>query len=210
MAVYTSVHETVAKDFFGAGSVSAIRMKVAGSVLAGAGSFIGAYYSYLDAEAADRQQELAADILLSTKAFVTASAGGAQFLTALAYSSPIIERSLGRNSLTLGLRGMKAGLEAAAATEGGAVVASQAMKRLGVWILRLGGWQVALALLVIEVLIWVISPNDLEKWCMNNAFGTNAGHGKGERTFGGEPYSTPREQKQAFDKAIGSVTLRVR
>jgi len=84
------------------------------------------------------------------------------------------------------------------------------MKRLGVWILRLGGWQVALALLVIEVLIWAISPNDLEKWCMNNAFGTNAGLRKGERTFGGEPYSTPREQKQAFDKAIGSVTLRVR
>ncbi|HGM5882977.1 TPA: T6SS effector BTH_I2691 family protein [Stenotrophomonas maltophilia] len=209
LAVYTSVHETVAKDFFGAGSVSAIRMKVAGSVLAGAGSFIGAYYSYLDAEAADRQQELAADILLSTKAFVTASAGGAQFLTALAYSSPIIERSLGRNSLTLGLRGMKAGLEAAAATEGGSVVASQAMKRLGVWILRLGGWQVALALLVIEVLIWVISPNDLEKWCINNAFGKNSGRGKGERTFGGKPYLTPREQRQAFDKAIGSVTLRV-
>jgi len=210
VAVYTSVHETVAKEFFGEGSVSAIRMKAAGSVLAGAGSFIGAYYSYLDAEAADRQQELAADILLSTKAFVTASAGGAQFLTALAYSSPIIERSLGRNSLTLGLRGMKAGLEAAAATEGGSVVASLAMKRLGVWILRLGGWQVTLALLVIEVLIWVISPNDLEKWCLNNAFGTNSGRGKGERTFGGKPYSTPREQKQAFDKAIGSVTLRVR
>ncbi|KAG1317261.1 hypothetical protein G6F63_015745 [Rhizopus arrhizus] len=119
VAVYTGVHEAVAKEFFGAGSASAIRMKVAGSVMAGAGSFIGVYYSCLDAEAADRQQELAADILLSTKAFVTAAAGGAQFLTALAYSSPVIERSLGRNSVTLGLRGLKAGLEAAAATEGG-------------------------------------------------------------------------------------------
>lgn len=119
VAVYTGVHEAVAKELFGEGSASAIRMKVAGSVMAGAGSFIGVYYSCLDAEAADRQQELAADILLSTKAFVTAAAGGAQFLTALAYSSPVIERSLGRNSVTLGLRGLKAGLEAAAATEGG-------------------------------------------------------------------------------------------
>ncbi len=209
LAVYTSVHETVAKEFFGAGSVSAIRMKAAGSVLAGAGSFIGFYYSYTDANEARKQQNLDLAVLLGIKAFVAWVTGGAQFLTALAYSSPVIERRLGRNSLTLGLRGMKAGLEAAAATEGGTVVASQAMKRLGVWILRLGGWQVALALLVIEVLIWVISPNDLEKWCMNNAFGTNAGHGKSERTFGGKPYSTPREQKQAFDKAIGSVTLRV-
>ena len=132
VAVYTGVHETVAKEFFGAGSASAIRMKVAGSVMAGAGSFIGVYYSCLDAEAADRQQELAADILLNTKAFVTAAVGGAQFLTALAYSSPVIERSLGRNSVTLGLRGLKAGPEAAAATEGGSVVASQAMKRRGV------------------------------------------------------------------------------
>ncbi len=209
LAVYTSVHETVAKEFFGEGSVSAIRMKAAGSVLAGAGSFIGFYYSYTDANEARKQKNLDLAVLLGIKAFVTSVTGGAQFLTALAYSSPVIERRLGRNSLTLGLRGMKAGLEAAAATEGGTVVASQAMKRLGVWILRLGGWQVALALLVIEVLIWVISPNDLEKWCMNNAFGTNAGHGKGERTFGGKPYSAPREQKQAFDKAIGSVTLRV-
>ncbi|AWH54730.1 hypothetical protein C1924_16855 [Stenotrophomonas sp. ESTM1D_MKCIP4_1] len=210
VVVYTSVHETVAKEFFGVGSTSAMRMKAAGSVMAGAGSFIGAYYSYSDAQDAREQQEIAVSVLLNIKAFVTFNGGGAQFLTALAYSSPVIERSLGRNSLTLALRGVRAGLEAAAATEGGSVVASQAMKRLGVWILRLSGWQVALALLVIEVLIWAISPNDLEKWCMNNAFGRNAARGKGERIFGGNPYSTTREQKLAFDQAIGSVTLRAR
>ncbi|HFF3760630.1 T6SS effector BTH_I2691 family protein [Stenotrophomonas forensis] len=208
LAVYTSVHETVAKEFFGEGSVSAIRMKVAGSVLAGAGSFIGFYYSHSDAKAAGRQQQTAAEILLHIKSFVTAAAGGAQFLTALAYSAPVIERRLGRNSLTLGLRGLRAGIEAAAATEGGGVVASQAMKRLGVWILRLGGWEVTLAVLVIEALIWAVSPNDLERWCMNNPFGRKAEREKGVRIFSGQPYTAAREQKLAFDQAIGSVSLR--
>ncbi|WP_312736538.1 hypothetical protein [Stenotrophomonas sp.] len=32
------------------------------------------------------------------------------------------------------------------------------MKRIGVWILRLSGWEVALILLAIEALIWAISP----------------------------------------------------
>lgn len=83
------------------------------------------------------------------------------------------------------------------------------MKRLGVWILRLGGWEVTLVLLIIEALVWAVSPNDLEKWCMNNAFGKSAERGKAERALVGKTYSTTREQMLAFDQAIGSVTLRV-
>jgi len=208
VAVYTGVHETVAKEFFGAGSASAIRMKAAGSVMAGAGSSIGAYYSLSDAKVAYERADYASLVLLNIKGYVAAVVGGAQFLTALAYSAPVVERAIGRNSLTLGLRGLKAGLEAAAAMEGERMVASQAMKRIGVWILRLSGWEVALALLVIEALIWAVSPNDLEKWCMNNPFGRNLESATGERLFAGKRYSTAQDQKSAFDKAIGSVSLR--
>ncbi|MDG9990204.1 MULTISPECIES: hypothetical protein [Stenotrophomonas] len=67
LAVYASVHETVAKEFFGASSVSAIRMKVAGSVLAGAGSFIGAAYSFADATVALERKSYATYVLLNIR-----------------------------------------------------------------------------------------------------------------------------------------------
>ena len=202
VAVYTSVHETVAKEFFGAGSVSAIRMKVAGSVMAGAGSSIWALYSLADALSSFRNGKYALSTVLLVKGGTVGISGSAQFLTALAYSSPVIERTLGKNALTLGLRGLQAGLEIAAGREGGSIVASQAMRRVGVWILRLSGWELALALLVIEVLIWAISPNELEKWCASNSFGKSGGK------RGSSFYATAREQRLAFEKALGSVSMR--
>ncbi|MEV5456537.1 T6SS effector BTH_I2691 family protein, partial [Streptomyces sp. NPDC052535] len=207
LAVYTSVHETVAREFYGAGSVSAIRMKVAGSVLAGAGSFIGAAYSLSDAEQAYAYPNKMALVAHLAKALTLATVGSSQFLTALAYSSPVIERSIGRNSLTLALRGLRAGLEAAA-TEGGNVIASQAMKRVGVWMLRLAGWEVALVLLGIEIFVWAISPNDLEAWCMTNAFGKKGNKALGGNLLSSKSYVTSLEQQLAFEKAIGSVSVR--
>jgi len=129
-------------------------MKAAGSLLAGAGSFIGAAYSFADATVALERKSYATYVLLNIRGATGGAVGSAQFMTALAYSAPVIERTLGRNSLSLGLRGLRAGLEAAAAVDGAGVVASQAMKRVGVWVLRLSGWQVGLALLATEVLIW--------------------------------------------------------
>ncbi|WP_313053579.1 T6SS effector BTH_I2691 family protein [Stenotrophomonas cyclobalanopsidis] len=210
LAVYTSVHETVAKEFFGAGSVSAIRMKAAGSVLAGAGSFIGAAYSFADATVALERKSYATYVLLNIRGATGGAVGSAQFLTALAYSAPVIERTLGRNSLSLGLRGLRAGLEAAAAVDGAEVVASQAMKRVGVWVLRLSGWQVGLALLATEVLIWALSPNDLEKRARSSAFGRNSHGGIGKGNSNEKRFTTAEDQQIAFYKAIGSVSVRPR
>lgn len=210
VAVYTGVHEAVAKEFFGAGSASAIRMKVAGSVMAGAGSFIGAYYSFADAKTELERKSYAAYVLLNIRGATAVAIGASQFLTALAYSAPVIERSTGRNSLSLGLRGLRAGLEAAAAVDGAEVVASQAMKRIGLWMLRLGGWQVGLAVLATEVLIWALSPNDLEKWCMSSAFGKRSAGMEPKGLSGGKHYATAQDQQVAFDKAIGSVSVRSR
>ncbi len=208
VAVYTGVHEAVAKEFFGVGSASAIRMKVAGSVMAGAGSFIGAYYSLSDFKdrLEDERHWTAAALLM--KAALTSAIGTANFLTALAYSSPVVERHLGRNSLSLGLRGLRAGLEAAAAKEGEFALSSQAMKRLGSWILRLSGWEIALALIVIEVMVWAISPSDLEKWCESNVFGRGASKVLGTGSGSRNRQVAVLKQKDAFDKAIGKVAAR--
>lgn len=210
VAVYAGVHEAVAKEFFDAGSASAIRMKVAGSVMAGAGSFIGASYSFSDANLALERTDYAAYVLLNIRGTMVGAVGGAQFLTALAYTAPVIEQWFGRNSLSLGLRGLRAGLEAAAAVEGAEVVASQAMKRVGVWVLRLSGWQVSLAILAAELLIWALSPNDLEKWCMSSVFGKNSRDVFQRGLHGGKHFATTQEQQVAFDKAIGSVSVRPR
>lgn len=136
--------------------------------------------------------------------------GSAQFLTALAYSAPVIERTFGRNSLSLGLRGLRAGLEAAAAVDGAEVVASQAMKRVGVWVLRLSGWQVGLALPAAEVLIWALSSNDLEKWARSSAFGGNSDGGIGKGNSNEKRFTAAEDQQIAFYKAIGSVSVRSR
>ncbi|ALA83896.1 hypothetical protein VN11_18475 [Stenotrophomonas maltophilia] len=106
----------------------------------------------------------------------------------------------------MGLRGLRAGIEAAAAREGELVLSSQAMKRLGGWILRLGGWEITLALLLIEATVWVISPNDLEKWCESNVFGRAAS--KAPPSASDNLQEAVLKQNDAFDKAIGKVTTR--
>lgn len=89
-------------------------MKVAGSLLAGSGSFIGAYYTLDEANATVRKGSYAHFTALLVKGGMAGATGSAHFLTALAYSSPVLERTVGRNGLTLGLRGLHAGLEVAA------------------------------------------------------------------------------------------------
>ncbi|QRN42546.1 hypothetical protein GDR29_12475 [Xanthomonas oryzae pv. oryzae] len=82
------------------------------------------------------------------------------------------------------------------------------MKRLGLGILRLGGWQVTVALIALDVLVYAIEPDALEKWCESNKFGkTNEGWILG---FGasGPLYKSLKEQDDAFQKAVGEVTVR--
>ncbi|WP_428941078.1 hypothetical protein [Xanthomonas oryzae] len=82
------------------------------------------------------------------------------------------------------------------------------MKRLGMAILRVGGWEVTVALIAIDILIYVIEPDALEKWCESNQFGKVE---KGS-LFGigasAPRYKTLKEQDETFQKAIGEVTVR--
>ncbi|MGS0538893.1 hypothetical protein [Xanthomonas oryzae] len=142
------------------------------------------------------------------KSLAGGAIGTAQFLTALAYSCPVLEKAVGRKGLVIWLDGLKAGLQAAAIKEGEHVLAKASMKRIGVWILRLGGWEVTIALLSIDVLIYLVEPDELEKWCESNRFGKiNEGGWLG---FGASAprYKKLREQDDAFQKAIGQVTVR--
>ncbi|AOS27891.1 hypothetical protein ATY48_13650 [Xanthomonas oryzae pv. oryzae] len=88
------------------------------------------------------------------------------------------------------------------------MLAKASMKRVGTWLLRLGGWEVTVALLAIDVLIYMIQPDALEKWCESNRFGkVDGGLWLG---FGATSphYKTVKEQEDAFHQAIGEVTDR--
>ncbi|PTA71459.1 hypothetical protein C9412_13110 [Stenotrophomonas sp. Nf1] len=82
------------------------------------------------------------------------------------------------------------------------------MKRVCMLILRLSGWEVALGLLIVEFLIWAVSSNDLEKWCMANVFGKKTSDRSRGRRSPDDVYATAQEQQLAFDRAIGSVSIR--
>ncbi|WP_372469672.1 hypothetical protein ABQX27_015475 [Xanthomonas oryzae pv. oryzae] len=105
------------------------------------------------------------------KMFAGVLVGGAQFLTALSYSAPVLEKAIGRKGVVIWLDSLKAGLQAAALKEGEQAIAKASMRRIATGILRLGGWQVTVALIAIDVLIYAIEPDALEKWCESNQFG---------------------------------------
>ena len=207
VAVYTSVAETVNKDFFGTASRSVGRMKAVGGWLGGFATFVGAYYDFGSFAMSKNKHNYGMAVLYFVKGTAGGVVGLSQFLTALAYSAPLVQKTLGRNGLVIFLDGLRNGLQAAVASEAEQVLASDAMKRAGLWIIRISGWELALAITTIQCFVWIISPNELEVWCERNYFG-KISQGK---WFGfGESkshYEKLKEQDEAFSGAIGKVTV---
>ncbi|AVT99502.1 hypothetical protein EBA01_12935 [Xanthomonas oryzae pv. oryzae] len=94
--------------------------------------------------------------------------------------------------------------------QGERILAKQGMKRVGLWMLRLGAWEVTLVLTSIEIFVWVISPDELEKWCESNIFGK--AKTDGFLGFGNtEPlYKSLEKQEDAFQKALGDIGVGVK
>ncbi|AKN93796.1 hypothetical protein ACU13_12965 [Xanthomonas oryzae pv. oryzicola] len=208
VSVYTSMAEKVSKEFFGDASRSMSRMKAIGGWLGGFGTYVGVYYDAGDVRENFNKKNYGMFVISLMKSLAGGAVGVAQFLTALAYSCPVLERAIGRKGLLIWLDGLKAGLQAAAIKDGEHVLAKASMKRIGVWILRLGGWEVTIALLAIDLLVYMIEPDELEKWCERNRFGkTSEGGWLG---FGASAphYKTLKEQDEGFQKAISQVTVR--
>ncbi|UXW02441.1 T6SS effector BTH_I2691 family protein [Xanthomonas oryzae] len=208
VSVYSSMAEKVSKEFFGDASRSVSRMKAIGGWLGGFGTYIGAYYDFGDAVTYWKKEDYQAAVLYGMKTTAGVAVGGAQFLTALVYSAPIIEKALGRRGIVIWLDALKAGLQAATAKEGEDLLAKASMKRLGMAILRVGGWEVTVALIAIDILIYAIKPDALEKWCESNQFG-KVEKGKFFGIGASAPrYKTLKEQDEIFQKAIDEVTVR--
>ncbi|AXQ08561.1 hypothetical protein DXO091_005885 [Xanthomonas oryzae pv. oryzae] len=171
VSVYSSMAEKVSKEFFGDASRSMSRMKAIGGWLGGFGTYVGVYYDFGDFRENLKKENYATSLLLLLKSLTGSAVGTAQFLTALVYSSPVLEKAIGRRGLVIWLDALKAGIQAAAIKEGENVLAKASMRKIGGWLLRLGGWEVAIVLLSIDVLIYLVKPDELEKWCESNRFG---------------------------------------
>jgi hypothetical protein len=88
---------------------------------------------------------------------------------------------------------------AGAAAEEVVVVVSErgALLLLGRAVLFLAGWEVAVVITNIQVLIWYFSDNDLQTWFEKCAFG---------KTPNSPPWG-PGKQHEEFEKALASVGL---
>ncbi|WIX08368.1 T6SS effector BTH_I2691 family protein [Xanthomonas oryzae] len=208
VSVYSSMAEKLSKEFFGDASRSMSRMKAIGGWLGGFGTYVGVFYDAGDTFLKIKEGEYALALMSGLKMFAGVLVGGAQFLTALSYSAPVLEKAIGRKGVVIWLDSLKAGLQAAALKEGEQAIAKASMRRIATGILRLGGWQVTVALIAIDVLIYAIEPDALEKWCESNQFGKiSEGWVMG---FGASSpkYKSLKEQDDAFQKAIGEIVAR--
>ncbi len=147
------------------------------------------------------------------------SAGSANLLTALTSSAPLIERVGGGKVAWLGkvgagIEGAAARAEAlaagkavdvavttamdAAAREAGVVIADRAaLLIIGRAVLFLSGWEVAIAITVIQLLIAYWEDDDVQLWLEKCAFGKSA-----NRT----PWSVGKQHEE-FEKALKAVGL---
>ncbi|PPV04055.1 T6SS effector BTH_I2691 family protein, partial [Xanthomonas bromi] len=208
VSVYSSMAEKLSKEFFGEASRSVAKMKAIGGWLGGFGTYVGVYYDAGDVRENFKKQNYGMFVISLLKSLAGGAVGAAQFLTALAYSSPVLEKAIGRRGLVIWLDGLKAGLQAAAVKEGESVLAKASMKRIGVWILRLGGWEVTIALLAIDLLVYIVEPDELEKWCESNRFGKTSEGGWFGFGASAPHYKTLKEQDEGFQKSISQVTVR--
>ena len=87
------------------------------------------------------------------------------------------------------------------------VVRQGALVGVGRAVLWLGGWEVAVVITAIQVMVWVLTPNALEEWCERNCFGRV--REKNRYGFGGsEPkYQTRKAQADAFASAVNGVGI---
>jgi hypothetical protein len=192
-----------------------VNLKAITGYFSGVSSAIGAFLSKVNQNKKDGNYITA--FAYQIKGYLGLAGAGANLLSALSSSAPMIARITGgRGVAWLGrVRGGIAGAtersaalaagravgEAAtgAAAEEVVVVVGErgALLLLGRGVLFLAGWEIAVVITVIQVLIWYFSDNDLQTWFEKCAFGKSPNH----------PAWEAGKQHEEFEKALASVGL---
>lgn len=160
------------------------KWKLMGGSLGAMASFIGASLDWN--EAADRRtkRQYALARLLVVKSILGFVATGAGVITAIATSAPLL-RIAGRR---LGLTIVVVAVDGIASR----VAIASVARVLGLLV----GWEIAVVLVGIQLLVWYFTPDVLEEWCETSAFG--------RRTFG-TPQDDPKKQEEGFVAALADV-----
>ncbi|CUI96653.1 hypothetical protein O9570_23630 [Achromobacter xylosoxidans] len=160
------------------------KWKLMGGALGSIASFIGASLDL--SEAADRREkkQYALVALLFVKAGLGFVATGAAVISAIATSAPLL-KIVGRR---LGLRVMVVAVDGIASR----VAIASVARVLGLLV----GWEIAVVLIAVQLLVWYFTPDALEEWCETSAFG--------RRTFG-KPQDDPKKQEEEFLAALADV-----
>ncbi len=161
------------------------KWKLFGGMLGAGASFIGAGVDINDALDRAEERQYALMTLMGIKSLLGLASGGGAVITAIATSAPLL-KIVGRRA------GMNVMVVAVDAVASRVAVASFA-RVLGILV----GWEVAIVLVGIQLLIWYFTPNALEAWCETSAFG--------RRTFG-KPMDDPKKQEEGFIAALADVT----
>lgn len=213
VAISTKLNETLlSKD-----SASFARVKFVGALFGGVSSSVATFMDIVDITEAAKRDRYALMFAYVAKSMVGALVAGAQLLGVVVYSTPVLERVVGRGTVTLWLTSARFGIEGATALRnarvmGGAaqavVIRQGALIGVGRAVLFLAGWEVAVAVLALQGVIWVLSPNALEVWCERNYLGKKVP--RNILGFGGSDpkYKSPKEQSEAFDAATSGMQIK--
>lgn len=215
----TKLMTSFAKD----GAATLANLKAVTGYFGGVSAAIGAVLDLKKATESKGQGEYTTALLYFIKGFLGVGATLANFLTALTYSAPLIAKMTGGKAVTwigkagAGIEGAERGAAKAATEaigtaarktvqvaaedavmeEAGVVITERAaLLVIGRAVLFLAGWEIAVVITLIQILIWVFSDNDLQTWLKQCAFGTKAKHDW-----------TPPKQHEAFEKALESMGL---
>jgi hypothetical protein len=195
------------KSIFGNASQSANILKALGGFAGGAAACITAVTDIQAASDAAHRKNGAETTFLILKVTLGGLGAFANFATALSSSAPLIERIAGRKGYVVFLEKVGTGISDAtarrAALAAGEAVAELAGERavlmgFGRAILYLAGWEVAVAITLVQVLVWYFSDDDLQIWFSKCAFGIAPAD---------NPRWTVEKQDEEFAKALEKVGL---
>jgi hypothetical protein len=199
-------------------------LKAVTGYFGGASAMIGAVVDFGKGAEESKKGRYATALLYRVKGLLGLAATGANLLTALTSSAPLIARVTGVRSVAwLGKAGAGiAGAEAragalagsaatnaakaagmtamdVAAEEAGVVIGERAaLLLIGRTVLILAGWEVAVVITVIQVLIWYFSDDDLQTWLEKCGFG---------KSPPSNPPWTVDKQHEEFEKALKALGL---
>lgn len=161
------------------------KWKLVGGMLGAGASFIGASIDFNEAMERREKKQYTLMVLVGIKSAIGFVAGGAAVITAISTSASLL-KIVGRRA------GMNVMVVAVDVVASRMAVASFA-RVLGILV----GWEIAIVLVGIQLLVWYFTPNALEEWCETSAFG--------RRTFG-KPQDEPKKQEEGFVAALADVT----